>query len=424
MMGINFKEICIAAKNASREFSLLQKGQRNQILLRIASRILEGKNEILDANKIDYDNAKESGSDNHILDRLFLNEERIDAIVDGVYQIVELEDPLGIEYDRNVRPNGLNVSKISVPLGVIGVIYESRPNVTLDIVALCVKSGNVCILKGGSDTLNTNNTIVALIHKAFADLKLNPNIVQFINSSDRKYVDSMLSAIDYIDLIIPRGGAQLVNMVREKSRVPAITGGIGVCHIYVDETADKNKAIEIIYNSKVQRPSVCNALDTVIFNENINKDIIISVVKKLLESKVEVRVDTQCFDILSSLKEDYPNSICLASDDDWGQEFLSLILSIRITDSIENAINYINQYGGHSEAIISENPDNTTQFLKAIDSSAVFVNASTRFNDGGELGLGAEVAISTSKIHARGPMGIKDLTSYKWIIIGEGQIRN
>ena len=423
-MSINFNEICISAKTASREFSLLDAKQRNQILLRIASRVLESKNEILDANKIDYDNAKESGADDHILDRLYLNEERIDAIVDGVYQVVELEDPLDIEYDTTVRPNGLNVSKRSVPLGVIGAIYESRPNVTLDIVALCVKSGNVSILKGGSDTLSTNNAIVSSIHKAFGDLKLNPDIVQFINSSDRKYVDSMLNAIDYIDLIIPRGGAQLVNMVREKSRVPAITGGIGVCHIYVDETADKNKAIEIIHNSKVQRPSVCNALDTVIFNENINKDIIISAVKKLLESKVEVRVDTQCFDILSSLKEDYPNSICLASDDDWGQEFLSLILSIRITDSIENAINYINQYGGHSEAIISENPDNTTQFLKAIDSSAVFVNASTRFNDGGELGLGAEVAISTSKIHARGPMGIKDLTSYKWIIIGEGQIRN
>lgn len=423
-MSINFNEICISAKTASREFSLLDAKQRNQILLRIASRVLESKNEILDANKIDYDNAKESGADDHILDRLYLNEERIDAIVDGVYQVVELEDPLDIEYDTTVRPNGLNVSKRSVPLGVIGAIYESRPNVTLDIVALCVKSGNVSILKGGSDTLSTNNAIVSSIHKAFGDLKLNPDIVQFINSSDRKYVDLMLNAIDYIDLIIPRGGAQLVNMVREKSRVPAITGGIGVCHIYVDETADKNKAIEIIYNSKVQRPSVCNALDTVIFNENINKDIIISAVKKLLESKVEVRVDTQCFDILSSLKEDYPNSICLASDDDWGQEFLSLILSIRITDSIENAINYINQYGGHSEAIISENPDNTTQFLKAIDSSAVFVNASTRFNDGGELGLGAEVAISTSKIHARGPMGIKDLTSYKWIIIGEGQIRN
>ena len=423
-MSINFNEICISAKTASREFSLLDAKQRNQILLRIASRVLESKNEILDANKIDYDNAKESGADDHILDRLYLNEERIDAIVDGVYQVVELEDPLDIEYDTTLRPNGLNVSKRSVPLGVIGAIYESRPNVTLDIVALCVKSGNVSILKGGSDTLSTNNAIVSSIHKAFSDLKLNPDIVQFINSSDRKYVDSMLNAIDYIDLIIPRGGAQLVNMVREKSRVPAITGGIGVCHIYVDETADKNKAIEIIYNSKVQRPSVCNALDTVIFNENINKDIIISAVKKLLESKVEVRVDTQCFDILSSLKEDYPNSICLASDDDWGQEFLSLILSIRITDSIENAINYINQYGGHSEAIISENPDNTRQFLKAIDSSAVFVNASTRFNDGGELGLGAEVAISTSKIHARGPMGIKDLTSYKWIIIGEGQIRN
>ena len=423
-MSINFNEICISAKTASREFSLLDAKQRNQILLRIASRVLESKNEILDANKIDYDNAKESGADDHILDRLYLNEERIDAIVDGVYQVVELEDPLDIEYDTTVRPNGLNVSKRSVPLGVIGAIYESRPNVTLDIVALCVKSGNVSILKGGSDTLSTNNAIVSSIHKAFDDLKLNPDIVQFINSSDRKYVDLMLNAIDYIDLIIPRGGAQLVNMVREKSRVPAITGGIGVCHIYVDETADKNKAIEIIYNSKVQRPSVCNALDTVIFNENINKDIIISAVKKLLESKVEVRVDTQCFDILSSLKEDYPNSICLASDDDWGQEFLSLILSIRITDSIENAINYINQYGGHSEAIISENPDNTTQFLKAIDSSAVFVNASTRFNDGGELGLGAEEAISTSKIHARGPMGIKDLTSYKWIIIGEGQIRN
>ena len=423
-MSINFNEICISAKTASREFSLLDAKQRNQILLRIASRVLESKNEILDANKIDYANAKESGADHHILDRLYLNEERIDAIVDGVYQVVELEDPLDIEYDTTLRPNGLNVSKRSVPLGVIGAIYESRPNVTLDIVALCVKSGNVSILKGGSDTLSTNNAIVSSIHKAFSDLKLNPDIVQFINSSDRKYVDSMLNAIDYIDLIIPRGGAQLVNMVREKSRVPAITGGIGVCHIYVDETADKNKAIEIIYNSKVQRPSVCNALDTVIFNENINKDIIISAVKKLLESKVEVRVDTQCFDILSSLKEDYPNSICLASDDDWGQEFLSLILSIRITDSIENAIHYINQYGGHSEAIISENLDNTTQFLKAIDSSAVFVNASTRFNDGGELGLGAEVAISTSKIHARGPMGIKDLTSYKWIIIGEGQIRN
>ena len=423
-MSINFNEICISAKTASREFSLLDAKQRNQILLRIASRVLESKNEILDANKIDYDNAKESGADDHILDRLYLNEERIDAIVDGVYQVVELEDPLDIEYDTTVRPNGLNVSKRSVPLGVIGAIYESRPNVTLDIVALCVKSGNVSILKGGSDTLSTNNAIVSSIHKAFGDLKLNPDIVQFINSSDRKYVDSMLNAIDYIDLIIPRGGAQLVNMVREKSRVPAITGGIGVCHIYVDETADKNKAIEIIYNSKVQRPSVCNALDTVIFNENINKDIIISAVKKLLESKVEVRVDTQCFDILSSLKEDYPNSICLASDDDWGQEFLSLTLSIRMTDTLENAINYINKYGGHSEAIISENSDNTTQFLKAIDSSAVFVNASTRFNDGGELGLGAEVAISTSKIHARGPMGIKDLTSYKWIIIGEGQIRN
>ena len=267
-----------------------------------------------------------------------------------------------------------------------------------------------------------NNKGKKIIKNLFKIITKKPK--KFINSSDRKYVDLMLNAIDYIDLIIPRGGAQLVNMVREKSRVPAITGGIGVCHIYVDETADKNKAIEIIYNSKVQRPSVCNALDTVIFNENINKDIIISAVKKLLESKVEVRVDTQCFDILSSLKEDYPDSICLASDDDWGQEFLSLILSIRITDSIENAIKYINQYGGHSEAIISENPDNTTQFLKAIDSSAVFVNASTRFNDGGELGLGAEVAISTSKIHARGPMGIKDLTSYKWIIIGEGQIRN
>ena len=423
-MGINFKEICIAAKNASREFSLLQKGQRNQILLRIASRILEGKNEILDANKIDYDNAKESGSDNHILDRLFLNEERIDAIVDGVYQIVELEDPLGIEYDRNVRPNGLNVSKISVPLGVIGVIYESRPNVTLDIVALCVKSGNVCILKGGSDTLNTNNTIVALIHKAFADLKLNPNIVQFINSSDRKYVDSMLSAIDYIDLIIPRGGAELVNMVREKSRVPAITGGIGVCHIYVDESANINKAVEIIHNAKVQRPSVCNALDTVIFSQNITKDIIINVARKLLESEVEIHADSKSFDIISSLNEDHPNSICLASDDDWGQEFLSLTLSMRMADSIEDAIEYINYYGGHSEAIISENNDHIAQFSKAIDSSAVFVNASTRFNDGGELGLGAEVAISTSKIHARGPMGIKDLTSYKWIVIGDGQIRD
>ena len=343
-MSINFNEICISAKTASREFSLLDAKQRNQILLRIASRVLESKNEILDANKIDYDNAKESGADDHILDRLYLNEERIDAIVDGVYQVVELEDPLDIEYDTTVRPNGLNVSKRSVPLGVIGAIYESRPNVTLDIVALCVKSGNVSILKGGSDTLSTNNAIVSSIHKAFGDLKLNPDIVQFINSSDRKYVDLMLNAIDYIDLIIPRGGAQLVNMVREKSRVPAITGGIGVCHIYVDETADKNKAIEIIYNSKVQRPSVCNALDTVIFNENINKDIIISAVKKLLESKVEVRVDTQCFDILSSLKEDYPNSICLASDDDWGQEFLSLTLSIRMTDTLENAINYINKY--------------------------------------------------------------------------------
>ena len=250
-MSINFNEICISAKTASREFSLLDAKQRNQILLRIASRVLESKNEILDANKIDYDNAKESGADDHILDRLYLNEERIDAIVDGVYQVVELEDPLDIEYDTTVRPNGLNVSKRSVPLGVIGAIYESRPNVTLDIVALCVKSGNVSILKGGSDTLSTNNAIVSSIHKAFGDLKLNPDIVQFINSSDRKYVDSMLNAIDYIDLIIPRGGAQLVNMVREKSRVPAITGGIGVCHIYVDETADKNKAIEIIYNSKV-----------------------------------------------------------------------------------------------------------------------------------------------------------------------------
>ncbi|MBS96440.1 MAG: glutamate-5-semialdehyde dehydrogenase [SAR202 cluster bacterium] len=423
-MSINFNEICISAKKAAREFSLLDAKQRNQILLRIASRILESKNEILDANKIDYDNAKESGADHHILDRLYLNEERIDAIVDGVYQVVELEDPLDIEYDNSVRPNGLNVSKISVPLGVIGAIYESRPNVTLDIVALCVKSGNVSILKGGSDTLSSNNAIVSSIHRAFGDLKLNPDIVQFINSSDRKYVDLMLNAVGYIDLIIPRGGSQLVNMVREKSRVPAITGGIGVCHVYVDESADIDKAVEIIYNSKVQRPSVCNALDTVIFNQNINKDIILNTVKKLVESKVEIRADDQSYEILSSLNKDYPNSIYVATDEDWGQEFLSLKLSVRMTDSLENAIEYINNYGGHSEAIISENQDNTARFLKAIDSSAVFVNASTRFNDGGELGLGAEVAISTSKIHARGPMGIKDLTSYKWIIIGEGQTRN
>lgn len=422
-MDINFTDICVNAKKASRELSLLDGRQRNQILLRIASRVLESKSVILDANKIDYEKASNAGVDLHVLDRLYLNEERIDAIVDAIYHIVELDDPLDIEYDTSVRPNGLNISKISVPLGVIGTIYESRPNVTLDIVALCVKSGNVSILKGGSDTLNTNATIVATIQKGLTDLKLNPNIVQFINSSDREYVDLMLSATNYIDLIIPRGGASLVNFVREKSKVPAITGGIGVCHIYVDEYADNNKVVNIIHNSKVQRPSVCNALDTVIFNYKVEKNIIISTVKQLLESEVEIHADPRCFDILSPLNKDYPGTIMQASDDDWGQEFLSLTLSLRMADSLDEAIEYINYYGGHSEAIISENNDNISAFVKAVDSAAVFVNASTRFNDGWEFGLGAEVAISTSKIHARGPMGIRELTSYKWVAIGDGQIR-
>tara|TARA_Y100001936_G_C16022233_1_gene640202 strand:+ start:84 stop:1355 length:1272 start_codon:yes stop_codon:yes gene_type:complete len=409
------------AKEAAKVLASLDSEDRNRSLYKIAENLMVNKEQILIANKKDCEEAISNGLDDSLIDRIYLDDKRLSDISKDVITIAELPDPLDEIFDIKSLPNGLRIEKRRVPLGVIGAIYENRPNVTVDFSALCIKSGNAVILRGGKEGILTNIALSGLIRDSLVDTGVNKNIIQIVKSTNRDLVNQMLNMKDYIDLIIPRGGSKLVNMVANKSRIPAITGGIGVCHVYVDEYADIDMAISIVNNAKVNRPSVCNAMDTLLINKNIYQELLPKIANVLFESGVEIRCDERAFDIL---KAHNSNLVVRANQDDWGMEFLSLIASVKIVDSMQDAFKHIEEFGsGHTEAIITNNSYSSDKFLDEVDASAVMVNASTRFNDGGQFGLGAEVAISTNKIHARGPMGLRELTSYKWIVIGDGQIR-
>jgi len=395
---------------------------KNAALIAIAEAVETNHQSIIESNAEDLENAKSNGMDFHVRDRMTLNDSRVKDMADAARSISKLEDPIGEILEQRNLPNGLHLERVRVPIGVIGVIYESRPNVTIDIATLCLKSGNAVILRGGKECILTNTTLAAIVKDAIGSTGIPRDVFQFVESTDRTLVKEMLHMDDAIDLMIPRGSAELVNFVGQNAKMPAITGGIGVCHTYVDADADLDNALKIVVNAKVQRPTVCNALDTVLIHQTVAHNFLPKLAHEFGVQKVELRADSRAMSILEALASKV--EIKPAASDDFGTEFLALIASVKIVDSIDEALVHISNYGsGHSEAIVSENNEAVERFLNEADASAVFANTSTRFNDGGEFGLGAEVAISTNKLHARGPMGLKELTSYKWKIRGQGQIR-
>ena len=411
----------LAARKASRMVARLSTQDKNRVLINLAELLQTEQEGVLAANQQDYQEAKSNGLDESLLDRLLLTGERLNGTAAEVRRVAELPDPVGEVIETATMPNGLITSRRRVPLGVVGSIYESRPNVTVDIFGLCLKSGNACILRGGKETIRSNTALVTLLRKALSDAGVTEDAVQFVDNPDRALVDAMLKMNDYIDLLVPRGGAGLVRFVAENATMPAVTGGIGVCHTYVDRAADLKMAVKIVHNAKVRRPSICNALDTVLMHSEVAAEGLPIIAKELTASGVELHCDNRT---LSILGPDAPSTAMPANEDDWGKEFLSLTAAVKVVDSLDEALEHIETYGsGHSEAIITEDHTAAARFLDEVDAAAVYVNASTQFTDGGQFGLGAEVGISTQKFHARGPMGLKELTSYKWVIMGNGQIR-
>ena len=425
MVKLNSKlnEIGIKAKESASEFLKYESSSRNRALLNISEQLLDRKSEILDANNSDVENAISSGLSPSLIGRMKLDESSIQKISEDMIRISELKESVGIEFDQKLLPNGLKASKVRVPIGVIGVIYESRPNVTVDISAICIKSSNAVILRGGSDAFNSNLLLSEIIRDSLSLSGLPKDIIQFVPDTNREIVNDMLNMNQYIDLMIPRGGAELIKYVSDKATMPSITGGIGVCHIYVDSISDIPMAVSIVDNAKTSNPYVCNAVDTVILHSDIASVFLDMLLDKLIDKNVMFKCDPNSFEIAQQNNK-IDDNILQAEQTDWGKEFLGLTLAIKVVNSFDSAVSHIQNFGsGHSECIITSIPKNGEKFLREIDASVVFLNSSTRFNDGSELGLGAEVAISTNKIHARGPMGPDELTSYKWIVEGNGQIR-
>ena len=410
-----------AAREASRKLAYIPADVKNTALKNISDDLKSKKDEILSANKIDCDTAKESGMDAAMLDRLLLTSDRLDGMASDVMSVAALADPVGEIFDMRALPNGLVAGRKRVPLGVLGVIYESRPNVTVDISALCIKSGNAVILRGGREAIHSNTALTRLVSKAGERAGMPAGSIQFIENTDRSLVEQMLKMNQLIDLLIPRGGAGLIKYIRENATMPVVAGGIGVCHTYVDLAANLKNAAAIAYNAKVQRPTVCNAMDTLLVHSDIAETFLPMAAAELSKAGVEMHCDTRAMDILQS---DSSLKLAGAVEEDWGKEYLALIAAIKVVDSLDEALDHIARYGsGHSEAIITEDYSAATRFLNEVDAACVYVNASTRFTDGAQFGLGAEVGISTQKMHARGPLGVKELTTYKWIIYGNGQVR-
>ncbi|MCC8097250.1 MAG: glutamate-5-semialdehyde dehydrogenase [Eubacterium sp.] len=406
------------AKAASRLTAALKTAEKNEILLKTAEALLKNTDEILKANSTDVEKAKQSGTPGPMVDRLALNEARIEGMADDLRQIAKLPDPTGEVINMKTLPNGLVVGEKRVPMGVIGIIYEARPNVTSDAFGLCLKAGSAVILKGGSDAINSNMAIVNIFKKAIEEMGINPDIVQLIEDTSRKAATELMRLNGYVDVLIPRGGAGLINSVVMNSTVPVIETGVGNCHIYVDDSAKTDMALNILINAKTQRPGVCNAAESLLVSEKAAPEFLPMAVKALKEKNVEIRGCEKTREICKD------SDIIPATEEDYGKEFLDYIISVKVVKDVDEAIAHITKYStGHSEAIITESYENAMKFTNEVDSAAVYVNASTRFTDGNEFGFGAEIGISTQKLHARGPMGLKALTTTKFIIFGNGQIR-
>src|SRR3989339_163174 len=404
------------AKQAAQKLAITSTRVKNDALTRMADALDKNAKAIITANSIDLEAGEKKGLSKALLDRLSLDGKRINGMIEGLNTVKALSDPIGEVLSTTKRPNGLRIKKIRVPLGVIGIIYEARPNVTVDSAALCLKSGNACILRGGSDAIQSNIAIAKTISEAADQAGLPKNSIQLIEDTNRETAEELMKAREYVDILIPRGGRGLIQTVVQKSQVPTIETGEGNCHAYVEKSADLNKAIEIIINAKCQRPSVCNAIETVLIDHEVVAKLALPLFKRLKEAGVEIRGDSEIKKIDDSIK--------LATEEDWKTEFLSLTLAVKVVAGVDEAIAHINKYGTHhSETILTKDKKAAAKFQAEIDSAAVYVNASTRFTDGFEFGFGAEIGISTQKLHARGPMGLPELTSYKYIVHGSGQIR-
>lgn len=389
---------------------------KNKALLSIANDLIARQSEIISANKTDIENGRKNDLNEGLIDRLTLGKDRIEAVAEGVRQVAQLDDPCGKTLETVTRPNGLVIKKVSVPIGAIGIIYEARPNVTADAAALCIKSGNAVVLRGGKEAINSNIAISDIMRDAVEKVGMPKDVIYLVHDTSRESADKMMKMKGILDCLIPRGGKNLIKSVVEKSTVPVIETGSGNCHIYVDEFADTDMAAKIIFNAKTQRISVCNACESLVIHSAVLEKALPKIVSAFKEKNVEIRADERAFAVCDGLEK--------ADESDFSTEYLDYIISVKTVDSIDEAIEHINKNStGHSEAIITENEKNAEKFMKLVDSSSVYVNASTRFTDGFEFGLGAEIGISTQKLHARGPMGLRELTTSKYLIFGSGQVR-
>jgi len=411
------RELGVRARKASREMARANTGQKNTALSAIADALLDSRSELLAANKQDMESGRKNGLDAALLDRLELNDERIDGMAEGLRQVAALPDPIGEIEDMKYMPSGIQLGKMRVPLGVIGIIYESRPNVTADAAALCLKSGNAAILRGGSEAFHSNQAIAACVRQGLAAAGLPAEAVQVIEVTDRAAVGELITMSEFVDVIVPRGGKGLIERITDEARVPVIKHLHGVCHVYIDDKADFDKAIAVAFNAKTQRYGTCNTMETLLVAEGIAAQILPVLAEKYVAEGVELRgCEKTCVIVDAAIA---------ATDADWDEEYLAPILSIRVVDDMDTAIEHIHAHGsGHTEAIMSEDITRARRFISEVDSSSVMINASTRFADGFEYGLGAEIGISTDKIHARGPVGLEGLTSQKYIVIGDGHIRS
>ena len=415
-MSYDLTQLALRARTAARQLALADTETKNRALRAAADALEASAAEIIAENEKDLAAGRENGLSTALLDRLALSGERIRGMADGMRAVAALEDPVGRVLEEFDRPNGLHLVKRTVPIGVIAVIYEARPNVTADSAALCLKSGNAAILRGGKEAIRSNLAVAKVLRSAIAQSGLSADCVQLIEDTDRETATALMKLNGGVDLLIPRGGAGLIQSVVRNATVPVIETGAGTCHTYVDKDADLSMAVEIVYNAKTSRPSVCNACECVLVHEAVAKPFLAAMERQLQEKHVTLRADEKSYPLLQQAEH--------AADEDWGKEYNDYILAVRQVAGVEEAIGYITQYGtGHSECIVTENRETAQKFLREVDAAAVYVNASTRFTDGGEFGLGAEIGISTQKLHARGPLGLRELTSYKYEIYGKGQVR-
>ncbi|WP_302152885.1 glutamate-5-semialdehyde dehydrogenase [Eubacterium ventriosum] len=406
----------INAKEAEKTLMVASSEKKNQALKKIAEGLIENTDKIIEANKVDLENGEKKGMAKSMLDRLKLDKERIEGMAKGVLDVATLPEPVGRILSATERPNGLRIEKVSTPIGVIAVIFEARPNVTSDAAALCLKSGNTVILRGGKEAINSNKTIAKVMRQAVKEAGMPEDVIQLVEDTSRESANELMKMNEYVDVLIPRGGAGLIQAVVKNATVPVIETGVGNCHIYIDKNADLKKAVDIVFNAKTSRPSVCNAAESLLIHKDIAKEALVAIKNKLDEKDVTLVGDSKAREIIPDMEK--------ATDADWATEYLDYKMSVKIVDSVEEAIDHIYKYStGHSECIVTENAGTAEKFMNQVDSAAVYLNASTRFTDGGEFGFGAEIGISTQKLHARGPIGLPELQSFKYKIYGDGQIR-